>query len=149
MNYEKKVYTGQEHKSWYLLIGNQRLNLGKQNGRFSQEEILTSETQLKLTENFYLPVTIGKNVIREYQKEEAVYTKEEAEVKAQKELSLFFEKLRIKGLQIISNHVMIEVNGKICTASGTYVTEEESVREESPEIVLPEQDGQEEEGNGV
>lgn len=48
----------------------------------------------------------------------------------------------------MENHVMIEINGKICTASGTYVTEEESVREESPETVLPEQDGQEEEGNG-
>ena len=52
-------------------------------------------------------------------------------------------------IKIMENHVMIEVNGKICTASGTYVTEEESVREESPEIVLPEQDGQEEEGNGL
>lgn len=149
MNYEKKVYTGQEHTSWYVTFFHKRLNLGKQSGRFPSEEVLTSEYQLKLTENFYLPVTIGKNVIREYQKEEAVYTKEEAEAKAQEELSLFFAKLRIKGLQIMENHVMIEVNGEICTASGTYVTEEESVREESPEIVLPEQDGQEEEGNGV
>ena len=69
--------------------------------------------------------------------------------KAQEELSLFFEKLRIKGLQIIENHVMIEINGKNCTASGTYVTEEESVREEIPEIVLQKQNDQEEEGNRV
>ncbi len=78
-----------------------------------------------------------------------VYTKAEAEAKAQEELSLFFEKLRIKGLQIIENHVMIEINGKNCTASGTYVTEEESVREEIPEIVLQKQNDQEEEGNRV
>ncbi len=49
----------------------------------------------------------------------------------------------------MENHDMIEINGEICTAFGTYVTEKESVREESPEIVLPEQNGQEEEGNGV
>ena len=149
MNYEKKIYTGQKHASWYLILGSWRLNFGKQKSVFDQEEVLASEMQLKLTENFYLPVTIGKNVIREYQKEETMYTKAEAEAKAQEELSLFFEKLRIKGLQIMENHVMIEVNGKICTASGTYVTEEESVREEIPEIALPEQEDQEEEGNGV
>ena len=68
--------------------------------------MLTSEIQLKATENFYLPVTIGKNVIREYQKEEMVYTKAEAEAKAQEELSLFFEKLRIKGLQIIEKNIL-------------------------------------------
>ena len=49
----------------------------------------------------------------------------------------------------MENHVMIEINGKNCTASGTYVTEEESVREEIPEIVLQKQNDQEEEGNRV
>lgn len=149
MEYEGKNYTGQKQVSWYLILGNWRLNFGKQKCSFAQEEVLTSEIQLKATENFYLPVTIGKNVIREYQKEERVYTKAEAEAKAQEELSLFFEKLRIKGLQIMENHVMIEINGKNCTASGTYVTEEESVREEIPEIVLQKQNNQEEEGNRI
>jgi similar to stage IV sporulation protein len=148
MEYEKKVYTGKKRTSFYLVLGTKRLDWTLPGTKFStssEMDRLTSETQAKLTENFYLPLVFGKNTEQEYIPEKAIYTEEEAKSKANEELSLFFEKLRIKGLQIIENNVKIETNGEICRLHGTLVIEERAVQEQSPEILLPEQEDTDEE----
>jgi similar to stage IV sporulation protein len=148
MNYEKKVYTGRSRTSYYLVFGKKRLKWALPGRKFSesaQADRITSEIQAKLTENFYLPLSFGKNTEQEYEPEEAVYTKKEAAAKAKEELSLFFEKLSIKGLQIIENNVKIEISGELCRAHGTLVVEERAMQEQSPEILLPEQEDTDEE----
>lgn len=145
MKYIKKVYTGKTQTGFYLLFGKHRFDIRLPGKGFEKSDSISSEIPLKLTENFYLPVTFGKNTQQEYTQEEAVYTKEEAQEKAKEELSLFFEKLSIKGIQIIENNVRIDINGDLCTAAGTYVVEEDAVREKAPEIVLPTQEEADEE----
>lgn len=137
MNYIKKVYTGQTRTSLYLVLGERRFGLRLPGKEFDQSDTLTSEFPLRLTENFYLPVIFGRNKEQEYIQQEAVYTPEEASARAKEELNLFFEKLSIKGLQIIENNVKIDINGGVCTAAGNYVVEESAVREQAPEIILP------------
>ena len=132
LKYNKKEYTGREKMCYYVLLGNKRITFGYTGNSYEEQDVLTKETPLKLTENFYLPVSFGKCTVKEYISEEAVYTETEAEEKAKQELSLFFEKLSRKGLQIIENNVKIESNGVLCRASGTYVTEENAVQEQTP-----------------
>ena len=106
---------------------------------YEQSDAIASELPLKITENFYLPVVFGKSTEQEYVEEEAVYTKEEAVARAKEDWRLFFEKLRIKGLQIIENNVKIEISGGVCTAEGDYLVEESAVQEQAPAIETPEQ----------
>ena len=54
----------------------------------------------------------------------------------------FFEKIKIKGLQIIENGVKIEVNGQVCTAKGSLLVEEEAVRTQKPVIEIQEENDQ-------
>jgi len=145
MKYIKKVYTGKKETSFYLVLGNRRLDLRLLGKGFEKSDSITSEFPLRLTENFYLPITLGKNTEQEYIQQDAVYTEEEAKTKAKEELSLFFEKLSIKGLQIIENNVKIDINGDVCTAAGNYVVEERAVQERAPKIVLPIQEESDEE----
>ena len=141
MNYLKKQYTGRKETSYYLILGNRRLELGLPfRQKYEYVDDLTSELQWRITENFYLPVTLGRRIKKEYVPTEAVYTQQEAFAKAQEELRLFFEKLSIKGIQIIENNVKIKVNGDLCTASGDYLAEEAAVQEQTPEIKIPDQE---------
>lgn len=145
MKYSKKVYTGKKQTSLYLTLGNRRFAMRLPGKAFEQSDSITSELPLKITENFYLPVIFGKNTEQEYVLQETVYSSEEAKAKAKENLSLFFEKLSIKGLQIIENNVKIDINGDVCTASGTYLVEESAVQEQTPEIILPTQEESDEE----
>lgn len=140
MAYRKKVYTGKEKTSFYLLLGNRRWELKLPGTELEQNEIMTSEFPLKLTENFYLPIVFGKNTKKEYVLTDAVYSEEEANTKAKEELRIFFEKLERKGIQIIENNVRISRNELSCTASGTYVLEKSVVQEKAPEIIRPEEE---------
>ena len=89
-----------------------------------------------------LPVTVGIRTIKEYIPREAIYTEQEAKQRAEQELQLFFEKIKIKGLQIIENGVKIEVNGQVCTAKGSLLVEEEAVRTQKPVIEIQEENDQ-------
>lgn len=55
---------------------------------------------------------------------------------------IYFEKIKIKGLQIIENGVKIEVNGQVCTARGSLLVEEEAVRTQKPVIEIQEENDQ-------
>ena len=48
-------------------------------------------------------------------------------------------------IKIIENNVKIESDGVLCRASGTYVTAENAVQEQTPRTELPTQDDPEEE----
>jgi similar to stage IV sporulation protein len=140
MRYTKKVYTGETRSSYYLMVGPKRIRFRLWHpDAYEQSDAIASELPLKITENFYLPVVFGKSTEQEYVEEEAVYTKEEAVARAKEDWRLFFEKLRIKGLQIIENNVKIEISGGVCTAEGDYLVEESAVQEQAPAIETPEQ----------
>ena len=140
MNYEKKVYTGKERTSFYLILGSKRIHAGRTGDAFARSDTLTAEYPLKITENYYLPIVFGKNTEKEYVLEPSVSSREEAEEKAKEELNLFFKKMMNKGLQIIENDVKIEVNGDLCTAAGTWTLEKEGAREQAPDMTDPVQD---------
>ena len=142
MDYVKKEYTGRRKRALYLILGNRRITVGVTKVDYEYQDLLTSEVPLRITENFYLPVTVGIRTIKEYIPREAIYTEQEAKQRAEQELQLFFEKIKIKGLQIIENGVKIEVNGQVCTARGSLLVEEEAVRTQKPVIEIQEENDQ-------
>ena len=76
------------------------------------------EFPLRITENFVLPVSLGKISVKTYEKRKETYTDEEARAEAFQRLQEYEEKLMEKGVQISANNVKIEVDHKTCISSG-------------------------------
>ena len=109
----------------------------KRKASWKEFDTITSLKQVRLTENFQLPVFYGTSTDYAYQTEIFTYTPEEARERAKKRLNLVLESFRQKGVQISANHVKIGIQNGICRAKGSISVIEEA-GEEVP-IQIPEQ----------
>lgn len=73
-----------------------------------QWELLMEQKQVKILENFYLPVHIGKITAYEYEEYERFYTKAEIEMICEEYIQEYMEKLSEKGIQILGSDGKIE-----------------------------------------
>lgn len=121
MNYEKKVYTGNENKSLKINILNKSIYLSGFKKKFKQSDILKDFNEISLTKNFYLPLSYEKIRFKEYEVEELIYTAEEANGKAQGIINNYIDNLTEKGIQIIENNVKIEIINNKCVISGNFL----------------------------
>lgn len=117
-DYQKKVYTGEEHTSYLLQIGSTQIPIGKK-AAFDVCETLVSDRQLEILPGFYLPVHLFTTTQHAYVYRPETYTKEEVEAHAQAGWELFLEKFTQKGIPIIVKNVKIETNEKNCMIRGT------------------------------
>ena len=124
LSHEERHFTGKKRHGFYLILGNRRLAFEKKPG-FAAYTTLSTEHPLKLTENFYLPVTLGTISYEEYETYMENYTTEEARLLAETDLNEFLENLIEKGVQIVENNVKIEVGNNTCRAAGTIAALEE------------------------
>lgn len=129
LTHEEKEYTGNQRHVYYVSFMGHKLSIPIPGKKLSSYDSITDEFPLRITENFYLPLSFGKITCQEYVLTPYTDTKEQAIRKAKEELDLFFEKLRIKGLQNLENNVTIDVNGDYCVASGYYIYDEAAVEE--------------------
>ena len=92
-------------------------------------ELFMEETQLRLSENFYLPVYVG--TAREYVPYEKVLTKTEVSDAADRYLNEYMQNLTEKGIQILGSDVKIERSGSHWKIHGT-LTVVEDITKSSP-----------------
>ena len=119
LSYQKKNYTGQEKERHLLTLGSVSFALPKLGDSFENSDLLAETHQLKLFENFYLPIYIKKIVEKEYYYSDNTYSKSQAEEIASGHFSEFMKKLEEKGVQIFENDVKIDWNENSCIVSGT------------------------------
>ena len=81
-------------------------------------DTVTSYGQIKI-KSLELPIHWQLTTHREYEVNEAIYSKQQAYSKAEEKLVVFFEKLLEKGVQIIEKNVRIDTMGDECVAQGT------------------------------
>lgn len=117
--YESKEYTGNAKKSYFVTLLDQSFTFPKRKPEFENYSAGSTENQLKLGKNFYLPFFYGKITYNEYVVKNKTYTKQQAISIAQNNLKNFCEDLEEKGVQITKNNVNINVTGKNCVANGT------------------------------
>lgn len=134
LSHEVRHFTGKKRYGFYMRLGNRRLAFEKKPG-FSAYTTLNTEYPLKVTENFYLPLSVGTISYEEYETYMENYTAEEARLLAETHLNEFLEILMEKGVQIVENNVKIEVSGNLCQASGTIAALEE-IGESVPTEIL-------------
>ena len=134
MDYEKTVYTGEKRKGVLLRLGDYYVRL-KRKSKWENYDTVTELKQIKLTENFHLPVYYGRIVDYAYEKKTFTYSEEEAKEKAGENLNRLLESLEEKGVQISGNHVKIGIQDKTCTASGTLTVIEKNEQKILTEIL--------------
>ncbi len=117
--HQNKKYTGEKNNIYTLNILGKKLYFSLFQKQYKMSDVVTTDKQLSITDNYYLPVSAGKITIREYVTSEAVYSEEEACAIATNNLEIFIKNLQEKGIQIIEKNVTIACNDKICRASGT------------------------------
>lgn len=127
LKHQTEIPTGQKKYGVSLSLGRTYLEaypaLGK--GWRREEEVIP----LRITENFFLPIVLEKAVYREYTPKTSVYTKEEAEALAFRQLHLYEEKILAKGAEIIGNNVSVKVTDTDCISEGSLTIIEKSGRE--------------------
>lgn len=121
---EKKQYTGQEKNCYQIQLGDMVFALPYSFSDFETCDMITELTQLKLMDNFYLPVYLRKFTVKAYNNQQIQYTTEEAEQILGSNLEYFMKKLEEKGLQIFENDVKIECNEMSARAAGTLTVGE-------------------------
>ena len=97
--FQKNVYTGEAKKGPVLQLGDYFINLKRKN-HFDQFDTVTKLHQVRLTENFRLPIFYGSSTDYESVTKPFKYTKEGAEKKAQEQLELLLDTLREKEVQV-------------------------------------------------
>lgn len=131
MNYQKRVYTGQETKHYLIQAFSWQLKMGWKGKDYEQYDSISQEIPLRLTENFVLPFRVGTITKMEYVQEEASYTEEEAKEKMTEKMQRFLEDLEEQGMKIEENNIRITVEGESCIGQGT-VTVIEKTGETAP-----------------
>ena len=124
LSHEVRHPTGKKWHGVYAKVGGKTISL-KLRPDFETFSSLNTEYPLKLTENFYLPLTFGTTLYEEYEIYTESYSEEEATAVAETNLKEFLENLIEKGVQIVENNVKIEVGTNTCTAYGTITAVEE------------------------
>ncbi len=116
--YKYKLFTGKNATHLYVKILDATVRLGL-SVAYEESETVFLDSQIKLTENFWLPVHYGKIQYKEYIEEAAFYTKSQAEDILSERLQYFLTDLEEKGVQIIGKDVKMYENDFEYTYSGT------------------------------
>lgn len=117
MEYTKTEKEGTVEKGFYLRVGDWQAGSRRiaKDGWQSTEEVFP----LRLTENFRLPIWIGKILRERLRTSTLTYTPEEATALAKQRLYEYEENLIEKGVQIYQNNVKIETDYEKCVSSGS------------------------------
>jgi len=105
IEYEEKVYSGEEEKVFYIEILGRRINFGFGGHGFDTFDIIDERKQVRLLENFYLPIFFGSELVREYGINVKKYSSDEAKAIFLDETRKIIENLDEKGVQIIEKNV--------------------------------------------
>ena len=106
--HEEKKYTGKEKKQPFFILGTRKVSMPLLGRKFEKYDVIEEKHQLKIFKNYYLPVYIGSYLVREYEVEEEIYTKEQVKELFEGKIQKFIETLQEKGVQIIEKNVTIK-----------------------------------------
>ncbi len=112
LSYRKKQYTGEEKKEFLLGIMDKELIFRIGRVKYENYDKVTDKRQVKLLDNFYLPLYYGSSVNREYVFHDHIYTDGEIKRIFSEKLIKFVQGLEEKGVQIMKKNVTIDKKNK-------------------------------------
>lgn len=144
--YKKKYYEKSQRRLYYIKAGSWYISAGTVKNDYKEWEMYTNEHQLKLGENFYLPISYGSKIVRSYTSKEKPYTKEELQKQLSSNFKQFSKELEENDVQIRENRVKIHISKNTAMAKGILYLNERITQEADTEIMEIENEGQEEAG---
>lgn len=147
LTYISKDYSGTEKCLYYLKIGKYTCSLGSLKNNYKDSERMTKETQIRIGESFYLPLTYGVTRIRHYTPKEKPYAKKDLQKLLTADFERFCEDLEKKGVQILENDVKIYTGQKSALAKGSLKLIEPVGTDTPTEVtkIVPKEDTEREE----
>ncbi|XCP83690.1 sporulation protein YqfD [Roseburia hominis] len=125
LTYEKKNWTGKKRYRFFLSTPKKLYKIIVPGTSFPHSVREVRQFTPRIGEHFYLPFTLGWEVVREYRPEEKKYTDD----RIQEQLTLRFQKfcqnLEKKGVQILQNDVKIYKESKQASAKGILILSQE------------------------
>jgi similar to stage IV sporulation protein len=112
LTYDQKNYTGEVKKEYFLSVLTKEMVFRIGKVKYVKYDKVTDKKQVKLLENFYLPLYYGSSINREYEIEKNIYEKEEIKSIFSEKLEKFIGSLEEKGVQIIEKNVTISKKNK-------------------------------------
>ena len=134
LTYQEKVYDGKKKYQPFIRLADWTVSVGSIKNKYEHSERVTEETQIRLGENFYLPLFYGMKSVKSYSLVERTYSEEEARRLLSLDFKRFCEDLEEKGVQIRENNVKIHLYEDSASASGTVYLNERSTAEGDTEI---------------
>lgn len=129
--YVMKFYTNSKRNSYFCGILGKYVEVGWNNA-YDNQTVVTDENQVKIFNNFYLPVNYGKKTAYEYEEVIQNYTDEEAKNILNEKLQIFLEELSEKGIQISEKNVKIEhIYGKYILKAEITIDTNAGIRKET------------------
>ena len=122
LSVQEKNYQGKKQQTtWFIQIGKYRLFLGGDPGLKPKkaQEIRVWEKQLKIGENWLLPLKWGSICKKEYRMETKTRSSDQLQEILSAEFSRFCEDLQKKGVQITGNDVKIQIDENQAAATGS------------------------------
>lgn len=117
--YKKKQYTDKKRNLIDIKIGKYALQLGIKKNKFEHVEYHTQETQLKIGENFYLPIFYGNKKLLEYNLETLEYSKEDMETLLKENFKQYCKELEENNVVILEKNFQIIPDEKGAKAIAT------------------------------
>ncbi|MDR2889788.1 MAG: sporulation protein YqfD [Lachnospiraceae bacterium] len=106
--YDEKQYSGEEKQSPFIELFGKRFAIKLYRQPYETYDTTLDMHQLRLLENFYLPISYGTERVREYTLVTQQYTKEEAKAIFTERTVKIIETLMEKGVQIIQKNVTMK-----------------------------------------
>ena len=138
LTYQEKVYDGKKKYQPFIRLADWTVSVGSIKNKYEHSERVTEETQIRLGENFYLPLFYGMKSVKSYSLVERTYSEEEARRLLSLDFKRFCEDLEEKGVQIRENDVKIHLYEDSASASGTVYLNERITEEAATEILTVE-----------
>ena len=138
LTYQEKVYDGKKKYQPFIRLADWTVSVGSIKNKYEHSERVTEETQIRLGENFYLPLFYGMKSVKSYSLVERTYSEEEARCLLSLDFKRFCEDLEEKGVQIRENNVKIHLYEDSASASGTVYLNERITEEADTEILTVE-----------
>ena len=110
--YEQKRYTDKKRTVFYLKFGNRTLQFGFQKNKFKNKDEKLEERQLRIGENFYLPIYAGYKKIYEYELYSLEYSKEEMDTLLKKNFERYCQESEESGSKILDKNFEIRHDDK-------------------------------------
>ena len=110
-NYQKKVYTGNIKTQWYASINGKAILARFHENEFENYDEKSTNHQLKILRNLYLPVKCGIIEYNEFRYENATYSPEELKHLAMEEIQEYEKKKFDSDVKIISRSMEDALHG--------------------------------------